>query len=210
MWARLQTSHRCTTCFSPTQSPAQNTDSSPKTQGYISSLMPAAGPEDNGCSCEIPNTQHSKGHRRSGPGSAEGQAGGFPPPQGRRTGKNQHQMLHAQYKAEAKLQEALLGQNAPCQEPKQRGREGQEASTWGWGGTGPLRAELDGPLRPCFRSRRDQLWQLLQVLNGICNLPRISTVSLFLGPLLFPQFTRRQRKITVTPPSPSRPYSAAF
>lgn len=65
-----------------------------------------------------------------------------------------------------------------------------------------LQAGAEGPLRSHCSSHRDQLQQFLQVLNSICNLPRMSTLSLFLGPLLLPQFTKRQRKITITSPSP--------
>lgn len=108
--------------------------------------------------------------------------------------------------AKAKLQEALLGQNRAFQEHKERGREGQEVPTCTWAceGMGPLQAEPEGLLRPHFRSWRDQLQQLLQVLNSVCDLPRISMVSLFAGPFLLPQFTRRQRGISTMPPSPSR------
>lgn len=126
--------------------------------------------------------------------------------------KKQHCVLHTEARAKAKLQEVFLEQNTPCQEHKERGRGGQEAptTTWGCGGTGLLWAGLEGALTPHFRSCRDQLWQLLQVLNGICDLPRTSTVSAFLGTVLFPQFTRRQRKISISPPPCIHPHSKAL
>lgn len=73
--------------------------------------MPAAGPEDKGCSCEIPKREQGKGHWRNGPGYAEGQVGGFPAPENYCEGRKPNTECCTKQKDKAKLQEAILGHN---------------------------------------------------------------------------------------------------
>lgn len=108
-------------------------------------------PEDQGCSCEIPNRNQSKGHClecwqvEKWTRSYKGMSQCFTSSWQLTCRKKYHWMLNIKLKAKAELCEALLGQNAPCSEAG-RGREGWEVSTpalglggmallWAWGTT---------------------------------------------------------------------------
>lgn len=148
-------------CFSP----VQNTSSWTKTCGYIS-LMSAAGPEDMGCSCQMPNREQGKGHWRSGRGYAEGQVGAFPAPENYWAGRRPNTECCTKQKDKVKLQEAILGQNDPASSVMKEERKDEGVATRGCRRTVSLQAGAQAVRSHC-RSHRDQLQQLLQVLNGI-------------------------------------------
>lgn len=167
--------------------------------------MPAAGPKDKCCSCEIPSREQGKGQWRSGPSYAEGQASAFPAPENYCVGKKPNFECCIKQKDKVKLQEDIPGQNDPARSIRNEERKDEGC--------------LDGVTEEqclSWLEQRDHSGLTADHIetssSSFCKCWMAFETHQECPPclLLLSQFTNRQRKITITCPSQQNPVQLHF